>query len=79
MALPVRKLFSAMLAYSCNVQFSQNLPDQTEFYWTCPSVLLILESLLFVIWQTLTIHVSLENVDKAYRKLFSAANPNSLS
>ena len=35
-----------MLAYSCNVKFSQNLPNQTKFYRTCPSVLWISESLV---------------------------------
>ena len=28
------KAFSAMLAYSCTVKFSQNLPDRMKFYWT---------------------------------------------
>ena len=36
----------AMLTYSCNVKFSQNLPDGTNFYRTCPSVLQTLESQL---------------------------------
>ena len=43
---PGPKPFSAMLAYSCNVKFSQNLPNLTKFYSTWPSVLRILESLL---------------------------------
>ena len=43
---PGLKPFSAMLAYSSNAKFSQNLPDQTKFYRTYPSVLRISESLL---------------------------------
>ena len=43
---PGPKPFSSTLAYLCNVKFSQNLPEQTKFYKTCPSVLQILESLV---------------------------------
>ena len=48
MALPDWKPFSRGLAYSCNIKFSQNLPNRTKFYGTCPSFLRISESL----WQS---------------------------
>ena len=44
--LPDRKPVSAMLAYSCNGKFSQNVLDLSKFYRTCPLVLGILESLV---------------------------------
>ena len=45
MPLPDRKPFSAMLGYSRQVKFSQNLLEGTKFYRICPSVLQISESL----------------------------------
>ena len=44
-SLPDRQHFSAILPYSCDVTFSQNIPDRTEFYRTCNLFLQISESL----------------------------------
>ena len=48
-ALPDRNPSSAMLAYSGNIKFSQNSPERTIFYWTCPLVMQISESLAWII------------------------------
>ena len=56
-----RKPHSAVLTYSCNVKFSQNLPNRTKFYGSCPLVLRISERLA-------------QNLKSGYRR--QMGNPN---